>query len=62
MRVADLLEELPARDRLDIDVKTSLEDALRPRARTTAALVADLLADAASRRPLLVTSFDPRRC
>ena len=41
MRVADLLEELPPEIGVDVDVKTSLEDALRPRERTTAALVAD---------------------
>ncbi|MEA2423316.1 MAG: glycerophosphoryl diester phosphodiesterase, partial [Thermoleophilaceae bacterium] len=57
MRVADLLEELPAEIGVDVDVKTSLEDALRPRGETTGALVADLLASAA-RRPVLVTSFD----
>jgi glycerophosphoryl diester phosphodiesterase len=57
MRVADLLEELPPEVAVDIDVKSSLEDALRPRAETTAALVAGLAA--AARRRVLVTSFDP---
>jgi glycerophosphoryl diester phosphodiesterase len=57
MRVADLLAELPPEIAVDIDVKTSLEDALRPRERTTAALVADLAARQSRR--LLVTSFDP---
>jgi glycerophosphoryl diester phosphodiesterase len=57
MRVAELLEDLPGEIAVNVDVKTSLEDALRPRERTTAALVADLLADAG--RPVLVTSFDP---
>jgi glycerophosphoryl diester phosphodiesterase len=57
MRVADLLEDLPAGIGVDVDLKTSLEDAQRPRGETTAALVADLVAD--ERRPLLVTSFDP---
>jgi glycerophosphoryl diester phosphodiesterase len=57
MRVAELLADLPADVGVNVDVKTSLEDALRPRERTTAALVAALLADAG--RPLLVTSFDP---
>jgi glycerophosphoryl diester phosphodiesterase len=42
---------------VNVDVKSSLEDALRPRERTTAALAAALLRDAG--RPLLVTSFDP---
>jgi glycerophosphoryl diester phosphodiesterase len=59
MRLADLLEELPTDVALDVDVKTSLEDALRPREETTAALVADLLAAESERRRLLVTSFDP---
>ena len=35
MRVADLLEDLPPEVAVDVDVKTSLEDALRPRERTT---------------------------
>jgi glycerophosphoryl diester phosphodiesterase len=57
MRVADLLEELPPEVAVDIDVKSSLEDALRPRGETTAALVAGLAAS--EHRRLLVTSFDP---
>jgi glycerophosphoryl diester phosphodiesterase len=57
MRVAALLEELPPEIAVNVDVKTSLEDALRPPERTTAALVADLVADV--RRRVLVTSFDP---
>jgi glycerophosphoryl diester phosphodiesterase len=58
MRLADLLAELPASVGVNVEVKSSLEDALRPRERTTAALVADLVADEAERRPLLVSSFD----
>jgi glycerophosphoryl diester phosphodiesterase len=57
MRLADLLEDLPEEIGVDVDIKSSVEDALRPRERTTAALVADLVAD--QRRPLLVSSFDP---
>jgi glycerophosphoryl diester phosphodiesterase len=57
LRVADLLSELPADVAVDIDVKSSLEDALRPGGETTAAVVARLVADA--RRDVLVTSFDP---
>jgi glycerophosphoryl diester phosphodiesterase len=60
MRVADLFEALPPEVGVDLDVKTSLEDALRPRGETTAALVADLVASlGAGGRPLLVSSFDP---
>ncbi|HEX6390933.1 MAG TPA: glycerophosphodiester phosphodiesterase [Solirubrobacteraceae bacterium] len=57
MRVADLFEELPDEVSIDVEVKTALEDALRPRERTTAALVAELVAP--QRRRVLVTSFDP---
>ena len=57
MRVSELLEDLPADVGVNVEVKTSLEDALRPRERTTGALVADLLADRGRR--MLVTSFDP---
>jgi glycerophosphoryl diester phosphodiesterase len=57
MRLTELLEDLPPQVAVNVDVKTSLEDALRPREETTAALVADLMA--ATDRRLLVTSFDP---
>jgi glycerophosphoryl diester phosphodiesterase len=60
MRVADLFEALPPEVGVDLDVKTSLEDALRARDSTTAALVADLVASVGpGSRPLLVSSFDP---
>src|SRR6478752_8358348 len=59
LRVADLLEDLPAHVCVDLDLKTALEDALRPREQTTAALVAALARTAAQRRRVLVTSFDP---
>jgi glycerophosphoryl diester phosphodiesterase len=57
MRVADLLAGMPAHVGIDVEIKSALEDALRPRDRTTAAAVGDLLVGA-SRRPLLVSSFD----
>ena len=57
MRVADLLGALPPEIGIDVEIKSSLEDALRARSATTAALVADLLRG--ERRPLLVSSFDP---
>ena len=59
MPVVDLLDDLPPEIGVDVDVKTSLEDARRPRGLTTAALTADLLAPRADSRPLLLTSFDP---
>jgi len=58
-RVADLLDGLPAGVAIDVDIKTSLEDALRPADGTTAALVADVAARERRRRRVLVTSFDP---
>jgi glycerophosphoryl diester phosphodiesterase len=58
MRVADLFEDLPAHVAVDVDLKTSLEDALRPASATTAARVADLATRERSRRRVLVTSFD----
>jgi glycerophosphoryl diester phosphodiesterase len=57
MRISELLDELPASVGLNVEIKSSLEDALRPREETTAALVAALLAG--QDRRLLVTSFDP---
>ena len=57
MRVDELLADLPPRIAVNVDVKSSLEDALRPRSETTAAHVADLVVGAGRR--VLVTSFDP---
>jgi glycerophosphoryl diester phosphodiesterase len=57
MRISELLDDLPHEVGLNVEIKSSLEDALRPREQTTAALVAELLA--AHERELLVTSFDP---
>jgi glycerophosphoryl diester phosphodiesterase len=55
----DLLAELPDGIGVVFDVKTSLEDALRPAERTTAGLLMPVLERHRDRRPLLVTSFDP---
>ena len=59
LRLADLLDDLPTWVGVDIDVKVSLEDAGRRREETTAARVGAVAAREASRRPLLLTSFDP---
>lgn len=58
MRVGDLLADLPPEIGVDVDVKSSLEDALLPRRETTGALVAALAGPECERRPLVVTSFD----
>jgi len=42
---------------VNLEIKTALEDARKPRDRTTAALAADLASRAAP-RPLVITSFD----
>jgi len=59
MRVEELFRALPDSVGVDVDVKSSLEDALRPRGETTASLVVEMLSRAAGTRPLLVSSFDP---
>jgi glycerophosphoryl diester phosphodiesterase len=60
LRIDHLLEDLPRRVGIDLEVKTSLEDALRPREQTTGAIAADAAARArAAGRPVLLSSFDP---
>jgi glycerophosphoryl diester phosphodiesterase len=59
LRLADLLEALPAAVGVNVEIKSAIEDALRPREDTTAAAVGELVARERDRRPLLVSSFDP---
>jgi glycerophosphoryl diester phosphodiesterase len=59
MRVGDLLDDLPVSVGVNIEIKSALEDALRPRPDTTAAAVSDLVSGERARRGLLVSSFDP---
>jgi glycerophosphoryl diester phosphodiesterase len=58
MLIEELLEDLPPEVGVNLEIKTELADATRPRGETTAALTADLAGRAKS-RPLLLTSFDP---
>ena len=58
LRIEDLLDDLPADVAVDLDIKSSLEDALRPREATTAALAGRLARREMRRRRVLVTSFD----
>jgi glycerophosphoryl diester phosphodiesterase len=58
VQLEELLEALPPRIGVDLDLKTSMEDAARSRAATTAALLAPVASRAARTRPVLVTSFD----
>lgn len=56
--LAELLEAVPAHVGVNFDLKSSMEDALRSRDATTAALLAPVAAREALRRPALITSFD----
>jgi glycerophosphoryl diester phosphodiesterase len=56
VRLEAAFEALPPEVGIDVDVKTILEDAIDPR---TAPLLLPLLKAEATRRPLMVTSFDP---
>lgn len=57
-RLEDLLDALPPGVGVDLEVKSGIEDALRPRAETTAAVTARLALRERERRPVLLTSFD----
>lgn len=58
--IEELLAGLPGEVGIDLEVKTSVEDALRPRMETTGAHAADLAARVrAAGRQILLTSFDP---
>jgi len=57
--LAAALDALPASVGVDIDVKSSLEDATAAAEESTGAVLAPLVERELSRRPLLVTSFDP---
>jgi glycerophosphoryl diester phosphodiesterase len=57
--LSDLFAALPPHVGVDLEVKTSLEDALRPREQTTGAASSDFAAAArAGGRNVLLTSFD----
>lgn len=55
----EVLAMLPTTVGVNIDVKTVLEDAVDTPDRRTGALLAEVLAAEAGRRPLFVSSFDP---
>jgi glycerophosphoryl diester phosphodiesterase len=59
LELDDLLTDIPPHIGVVFDVKTSLEDALRPATRTTAGLLIPVLEREKERRPVVVTSFDP---
>ena len=57
--VDELLEWVPDGIGLNLELKTSLEDATRPREETTAGRFADRAAEIVHDHEVLVTSFDP---
>jgi glycerophosphoryl diester phosphodiesterase len=59
LRLEALLDDLPARIGINLDLKSSMADSLRPPGRTTAGLLAPVVAEESRRRPLMVSSFDP---
>jgi glycerophosphoryl diester phosphodiesterase len=59
LRLSTLLDELPRRVGLNLDLKSSMDDCLRSPGQTTAGLLAPIVAAEATRRPLMVSSFDP---
>src|SRR3954468_5130871 len=59
LRLSALLDELPRQVGLNLDLKSSMDDCLRSPERTTAGLLAPIVAAEATRRPLMVSSFDP---
>src|SRR3954464_13001275 len=59
LRLSTLLDELPPQVGLNLDLKSSMDDCLRSPGRTTAGLLAPVVAAEATRRPLMVSSFDP---
>ena len=59
LRLSALLDALPPHVGLNLDLKSSMGDSLRPPERTTAGLLAPVVAAEVARRPLMVSSFDP---
>ena len=57
--LAEYVGDLPPGVGVNLDVKSCLEDALRPPDATTAALLAPVASKLAGQRPVLATSFDP---
>ncbi|WP_324273207.1 glycerophosphodiester phosphodiesterase [Blastococcus brunescens] len=59
LRLSTLLAELPHRVGINLDLKSSMDDCLPSPGQTTAGLLAPVVAAEATRRPLMVSSFDP---
>src|SRR3954453_15743927 len=59
LRLSTLLGKLPRKVGLNLDLKSSMDDCLRSPGQTTAGLLAPVVAAEVTRRPLMVSSFDP---
>jgi glycerophosphoryl diester phosphodiesterase len=59
LRLRTLLDALPPDVGVNVDVKSSIDDSVQPPGRTTAGLLAPVVAAELRRRPLVVSSFDP---
>ncbi|MGY1669343.1 glycerophosphodiester phosphodiesterase [Geodermatophilus sp. SYSU D00710] len=59
LRLRTLLDDLPRQVGLNLDLKSSMEDCLRSPGHTSAGILAPVVAAEATRRPLMVSSFDP---
>jgi glycerophosphoryl diester phosphodiesterase len=59
LRLVSLLEQLPQDVGLNVDLKSSMDDGLRAPSDTTAGLLGPVMAAEATRRPVMITSFDP---
>jgi glycerophosphoryl diester phosphodiesterase len=59
LRLRTLFDALPSGVGINVDVKSPIDDCLRPPSRTTAGLLAPVVAAEALRRRVMVSSFDP---
>ena len=59
LRLGTLLAELPPQVGINLDLKSTMDDCLRSPGRTTAGLLAPVVAAEVRQRPLMVSSFDP---
>jgi glycerophosphoryl diester phosphodiesterase len=59
LRLDTLLAQLPPDVGVDVDLKSALEDCRRAPDRTTAGVLAPVAAEELTRRPVVVSSFDP---
>src|SRR3954471_19133219 len=59
LRLSSLFEGLPPGVGVNVDLKSPIDDSLRPPSRTAAGLLGPVVAAEATRRRVLVSSFDP---